>query len=363
MARGGGTILTSGGIGPGIAPGAPVIELVFTVPDMARTRFATSPMDHLLFGALAAGPPHWVGASAARQRWWRRIRSRVPHAAAPFIELVTASNLSMPDFLVADITADAPRFSDELDAIVAATDDQIHHDLRIYRSPAVPRIVRQLRDDGQRALRRVAGGAWALHRACLASDWPDIDRLLHADIDRRARILAARGPAALLTSLHPRLSWHEPGILRYGYPAGFGHLPSSRSVLTGHGLNSRPSLFLDDGVAFLRQPGRPAALFYPATPGLSRSPGHTDGLAAVLGLARAHALRAIARGPCTTTGLAAALGIAPPSASAHTNTLRAAGLITTTREGNHVRHALTALGHDLLAANPSSTNPERNPGS
>src|SRR5579859_2787308 len=67
MAPGGGTILVSGGIGPGIAPGGPVIELVFTVPDMARTRFATSPMDHLLFGALAAGPPHWVGASAARQ--------------------------------------------------------------------------------------------------------------------------------------------------------------------------------------------------------------------------------------------------------------------------------------------------------
>jgi DNA-binding transcriptional ArsR family regulator len=111
-------------------------------------------------------------------------------------------------------------------------------------------------------------------------------------------------------------------------------------------------------LAFLRQPGRPAGLFYPTTPAVAPSapPGHTDSLPAVLGPARARALRTIARGPCTTMDLAAALGIAPPSASAHTNTLRAAGLISTTRQGKSVRHALTPLGHDLLGANPRDCN-------
>jgi DNA-binding transcriptional ArsR family regulator len=333
---------------------AHVIELVFTVPDLARTRFASSPMDHLLFGAIAAGPAHWVGASAARQRWWRQVRSRVPHQAAPFIELVNASNLSMPDFLAADITADHPRFGDELDAIAATTDDQIHRALHIYRDRPVPRIVHQLRDDGRRALRRVTDGAWALHRACLAPEWDNIARRLHADIAHRTHTLAARGPAALLASLHPRLSWHDAGTLRYENPAGFDHLPSFRSILSGHGFDLRPNLFLDDGVAFLRQPGRPAGLFYPSAPAVAPScpPGRVDGLAAALSPARTRALRAIASGPCTTTELAAALGIAPPSASAHTNTLRAAGFITTTRRGTHVHHALTRLGHDLLTANP-----------
>ena len=329
-----------------------MIELVFGVQDLARTRFTISPMDHLMFGAIAAGQPHWVGGSAARQRWWRQVRSRVPYQAAPFLELVNASNLSMPDFLVPGLADRDPPLGDELDAITAATGDQIRRDLAIYRDPAVPRIVRQLRDDGQRALRRVADGAWALHRACLAAEWRDIGRILRADTARRAGTLAAGGPAAMLATLHPRLSWHEPGMLRYQHPAGFGYLPAYRSVLTGHGLDLRPSLFLDDGVAFLRQPGRRSGLFYPITPAAARPGARTDGLAAVLGPARARALRVIARGPCTTTGLAARLGIAPSSASAHTSTLRAAGLITTTRDGTRVHHALTPLGHDLITANP-----------
>lgn len=333
--------------------GATVIELVFGVPDLARTRFTHSPMDHLMFGAIAAGEAHWVGASGARRRWWRQVRSQVPGTAAPFIELVNASKLSMPDFLAAGFAADDPRFSDELDALVATTDAQIHHDLRIYRDPVVPRIVRQLRDDGQQALRRVADGAWALHRACLAPDWPDISRVLHADIAHRARLLAARGPAAMLSTLHPRLSWHEPGLIRYQHPASFRHLPSNRTTLAGHGLDLRPNLFLGDGVAFLRQPGRRAALFYPVAPGvtLARTSGRTDGLAAALGPARTRTLRAIGNAPCSTTELAAILEITPPSVSAHTNILRAAGLITTTREGIRVRHTITGLGHDLLAAN------------
>jgi DNA-binding transcriptional ArsR family regulator len=215
-------------------------------------------------------------------------------------------------------------------------------------------VVRQLRDDGQRGLRRVVDGAWALHRACLVPDWPDIALTLHADIAHRARTSTMRGPAAMLTTLHPRLSWHEPGVLRYQDPAGF-RLPAYRSVLTGHGLDIRPNLFLDDGVAFLRQPGRRSGLFYPVTPVIAASgaPLRTDGLADVLSPARARTLRVIARGPCSTTELAASLAITPPSASAHTNTLRAAGLITTTREGTRVRHALTRLGHDLLTANPA----------
>jgi hypothetical protein len=214
--------------------------------------------------------------------------------------------------------------------------------------------VHQLRDDGQQALRRVTDGAWALHRACLAADWPDITRLMHADIAHRARTLAARGPAAMLAALHPRLSWHEPGLVRYLHPASFRHLPVYRTTLAGHGLDLRPNLFLGDGVAFLRQPGRRAGMFYPVAPAITpaRPPGRGDSLPAALGAGRARALRAIARGPCSTTDLAASLGIAPTSVSAHTNILRAAGLITTTREGIRVRHTLTPLGYHLLTANP-----------
>jgi DNA-binding transcriptional ArsR family regulator len=40
--------------------------------------------------------------------------------------------------------------------------------------------------------------------------------------------------------------------------------------------------------------------------------------------------------------------VSAPSASAHTKVLRECGLITTKRDGKAVRHALTALGEQLL---------------
>jgi DNA-binding transcriptional ArsR family regulator len=78
----------------------------------------------------------------------------------------------------------------------------------------------------------------------------------------------------------------------------------------------------------------------------------TDGLATLIGPARARALRAIGQGSCTTTQLAERLGITPPSASAHATALRTAGAITTEREGRQVRHALTPLGHGLMFGDP-----------
>ncbi|MFC5762139.1 ArsR/SmtB family transcription factor [Actinacidiphila bryophytorum] len=43
--------------------------------------------------------------------------------------------------------------------------------------------------------------------------------------------------------------------------------------------------------------------------------------------------------------------MSPPAASQHTATLRAAGLISTTRQGQRVIHTVTSLGTDLLNAN------------
>ena len=50
----------------------------------------------------------------------------------------------------------------------------------------------------------------------------------------------------------------------------------------------------------------------------------------------------------TTTDLARELRISLATMSAHTKTLRAAGLIVTTRAGKAVRHSITPLGARLL---------------
>jgi DNA-binding transcriptional ArsR family regulator len=78
--------------------------------------------------------------------------------------------------------------------------------------------------------------------------------------------------------------------------------------------------------------------------------GHRDRLASVLGSTRARVLHALTTGH-STTELAHAVSISPASASAHATALRGAGLVTTQRDGQAVRHMLTELGRAIVAAN------------
>jgi len=82
-------------------------------------------------------------------------------------------------------------------------------------------------------------------------------------------------------------------------------------------------------------------LTYPMYLG-DRPDGSTDALAPLLGHTRA-AVLATLRVPATTTALADRAGISLSSASQHTTALRNAGLISTTRQGIAVQHALTPL--------------------
>jgi DNA-binding transcriptional ArsR family regulator len=331
--------------------GDSLYELEFGVDDLAKTRFRISPTDHLAFGVISAGRGHYVGSCAARDRWWRGIRRHLPQRAALFVEVMNASSLWYPDSLSGPVASGRSRIGEELDHVLAITDEQFRADIDSYPHPQLPVLFRQLQQDGARGLRQIVDGAWALYRTCLAPDWTDIERTLQADIDRRARTFVEHGAGAMLEELHPRLSWYDTGILQYRDPAGFRE-SKQRDSLRGHGLELRLNLFLQDGLGWSRRPDGPISAFVPIARTANRSASTSDGLTAVLGAARARTLRVIGKGPHTTSELAAALHVASPSVSAQTNALRAAGLITTTRHGRSVHHALTPTGQDLVTQNP-----------
>ncbi|MYV69361.1 helix-turn-helix domain-containing protein, partial [Streptomyces sp. SID2131] len=69
-----------------------------------------------------------------------------------------------------------------------------------------------------------------------------------------------------------------------------------------------------------------------------------EALAGILGRNRAALLHALSDGPRTTTDLARRLGVSNATASSHTQALRTAGLLTTTRTGRSVHHERTPLG-------------------
>ncbi|MFJ9691241.1 ArsR family transcriptional regulator [Kitasatospora sp. NPDC101183] len=316
-----------------------MLEISFGMADLARVRFGVSPMDHLLSGV--AGPAyHCVRDSIGHERWWRQVMARAPQRAAPLIELVNASPLGPPDFLAPAASVPGTGLGDELDALLAVDDGDFHRAMEFYGDgPRLPRPIAELRDDRDRRLRLLTDAAWALYRACLAPDWRDIRRALRADVAHRAHALAESGTGAMLAGLHPRLAWSDEGRLRWGSPEW-----NLTHQLDGSGLELRPNLFLHAPTAALAE-GRTAVLLYPSR---QRPARRADGLAGLIGPARARALLAIAEGPCGTAELAARIDVSPPTASAHATALRNAGAVTTERLGRQVRHSLTPLGRDLL---------------
>jgi DNA-binding transcriptional ArsR family regulator len=97
----------------------------------------------------------------------------------------------------------------------------------------------------------------------------------------------------------------------------------------------------------------PQVLVYPVDHETVRERPAADArvLTRLLGATRAAVLLAARRGG-TTSALAARVGVSAAAISHHTAILRDAGLITSTRAANTVRHSLTRLGHALVQRHP-----------
>lgn len=133
------------------------------------------------------------------------------------------------------------------------------------------------------------------------------------------------------------------GQARGRHPRGGGVRRVARLVLV-------PSLFVSDRVQCTTSDYWGAAVYYPCSGRyLWAEPGDLDALGGVLGGTRARCLATLVT-PASTSEVATRLGIAPASVSEHLTMLRAAGLVSTARQGHSTVHRLTPLGHDLLRA-------------
>ena len=154
------------------------------------------------------------------------------------------------------------------------------------------------------------------------------------DIAMRTHQTERHGTLAMLTNLHPDITWQ----------------PRTPPEGAGRGLILAPCLFGQQ-----RAHGGPGAdgtqvVIYPTTDLDEAYTPPEDHLAALLGAGRAAVLRSL-RVPASTSGLARRLGISAPMASNHATLLRNAGLVATTRDGKSVRHELTVVGRQLVEVN------------
>ncbi|MFJ8196425.1 ArsR/SmtB family transcription factor [Streptomyces sp. NPDC096152] len=206
--------------------------------------------------------------------------------------------------------------------------------------------------DGRRdASRRLADAVTAAYESTVAPYWSRIQALLTTEQSAAGQLLTRHGVHGLLESLRPWARW-EPPVLEIAYRTWSGR---ETYHLSGDGIALAPSFFCRRPQVYLPAEGGEILVVHPVareplvTAQVLRQAGEGPGkaLAALLGRTRAAVLEVVQEG-ATTGEIAGRLGVAPATASEHTGALRAAGLLTSHREGQRVRHSLTPLGLGLL---------------
>jgi DNA-binding transcriptional ArsR family regulator len=265
---------------------------------------------------------------------------------------VVPASGNLPDFLAPE---GATSLEEAVDIVTSTPDPLIRNDLATLPHPAAPWAV-DLADGRVSARKELASAFRDYHDQVLELLWPEIEHVVETDLRFRAWQLATKGVAATVESLHPGIRWCD-GVVEVDGPL------DADVELAGRGLHLMPSLWTRPG--FTMSWAQPT-LVYPLgrfawlAPAATTSRG--DPLAAVLGTTRARVLRALAD-EHTTSGLARALGISLASASTHAAVLRDAGLVTSRRQGQSVRHTLTSLGAQWASNDrPSTTDVVRSSG-
>ena len=313
----------------------------FTVADLARTRFAISPVWELITSLRVLRNPE----PAARHLPW--VRDAMPVAAG--LDLALAFALTPPDGYIPDFITPPPQgpvatLQDEFGRIRDTSPEQVRREVAIMlgrRRP--PAALEPLLARPARALEQVTATLATYWDATLAPHWPRIRALLGADLTHRAGRLTDGGPSTLFADLHDGVRWA-------GDVLQVDTVYSQTVALRGQGLLLVPSAFIWRPFAITSPPWQPT-LIYPAR-GVAllweRGDPVPEALAAVLGRARAELLAAL-EAPASTTELAGRLGRSAGGISEHLTALRDAGLGTAARQGRSVLYVRTPVADRLIA--------------
>ncbi|MEU6035219.1 DUF5937 family protein [Actinomadura sp. NPDC047616] len=327
-----------------------MIEFVFGPDDVARVRFAFSPLWELVRSVRVLADP---SAHALHLPWMRAVRPRLRELDLMPLRALVPRHGYIPDFLTPPPESPLPDFGTELETVRSTPPDVVAKELcwverggvlgpeRLAMAAAPERTLETLTD--------LLDRYW---KAAIEPYWDAIRDLLEADVLRRTRAQAAHGAEGLFAGLHDAVRWRA-GTLAIDRDWEF------RGALGGRGLLLVPSVFVWPWVSVMVPPYQPM-LGYPVsgvgTLWETAPAAPPDALAALIGRRRAQLLTALAS-PASTTELSRRLGVTPGAVSQHLGVLRACGLVAGHRVGRRVLYTRTPSG-DALAqtATAQSTN-------
>lgn len=333
-----------------------MIHLHFATADLGRIRFAWSPLWETVTSlrTLTASSSGWQ----LHDPWRQQVRGRLAGVDLELLTSLVRPAGYIPDFLVPSPRRRTVAFDTALEQVAAADPTEVARQLahlsahpvaqqgpgRAGRAQLLARLV-DAPDSGLAVIVRELDRYWT---AAVAPYWTRIQALLRADLAHRLEELADGGVQQLFRTLHPSLSFDREMLHVAKYYEG-------RADLAGRGLLLVPCAFAwPDVIVRTAQPQVPTVSYSPRGLGRlwERHPTRrTTALADVLGRTRA-ALLAQLDLPMSTTQIAAQLTLSAPTLNVHLHALRAAGILTSRRDGRHVLYARTMLG-DQLVAGPS----------
>jgi DNA-binding transcriptional ArsR family regulator len=320
------------------------VEFRLGSSDISAVRFGISPGHELVHAVRTilrpqSAPLHWG--------WFRGLDGRPSGEAFRLLAVICGVDGYLPDFLTATPSGDMTP-AEEAERLRQVPAERLRFDLEkmVLRSTgARQQEIRDLIAAPDRARTLIAEAWQEVWDALLAPVWPQMLRLLRADVAVRARRSSDAGLAEMAGTLHSTVTWADE-VVRV-------QMRKHEEVVDcgGTGLVLVPSVMMSTrGCAVLTERPAQPTIFYPAH-GVSET-WHRDGadalaaLTALLGAARARLVLELQQ-PLSTSECAGLTDLAVSTASHHLTVLRDAGLIDSRRTGVRVLHTRTPLGEAL----------------
>jgi hypothetical protein len=183
-----------------------VVRFVFTVEDLARTRFAISPIYELVHSLVAFRDPSHA---ALHVPWLRRLSGQLDGLALTGAVALIHPSGYVPDFLFPPPAGPLGDLDADLTALRATPVARIRDEIALFRSqhPQAQATADEWLAHPRRQVRRLADVLEAFWERAIAPVWPRVSAFLDADIAYRSRRLAAAGPAALFGELGEAVRW------------------------------------------------------------------------------------------------------------------------------------------------------------
>jgi len=325
-----------------------VFELRFTAADVARVRFAVSPLWEVAEAVRCLVDARQM---AYHLPWLEAVRPQLADLdLSPLLDVQPQRGYT-PDFLAPTPRGATTTVDDQLRQLRATPIARVREQLALVvadrQDQPVSRQLREMAARPQKARRLLADVLEACWHRLVEPHWPRVNAMVSADIVHHSKVLADHGLGRMLPALSSAVSWSD-GVLR----VATGGSTLERIRLHGEGIVLQPGAFSWPLTIVVNERGSPPTIVYPAR-GIAElwQPVETDtasNLAALLGRNRAVLLLSL-REPASTTTLSHRHGTAAATVSEHLSVLVGAGLVERARRGKSVLYSMTALGEALLA--------------